>query len=155
MSRFLSLYGVRGARRVGARKVPRGRLVKLLPTQNSFRASSERRCGANHAHKRVADASLVRGKLEMILWRCRQVPSKYTSKTVYQLIETARHSPPRGGANRAHEFGVASRVFFTCAHPGKRIGPRSNSTQVNSTRKSTQLKSNSYPRNLRTNTYKF
>lgn len=121
MSRFLSLYGVR-VREEGCEKSASGATTQASSNAELLSGRSERRCGAHiHANRGLYALSSSNGSKN--LKRSSGVlppgPSKYTSKTVYQLIEQRAFLHPLGGAKMAHEFlivAINQGVLFLHAH---------------------------------------
>ena len=118
-------------REEGCEKSASGATTQASSNAELLSGRSERRCGAHiHANRGLYALSSPNGSknLKRSSGVLHPGPSKYTSKTVYQLIEQRAFLHPLGGGEdgtRVFDCGNQPGCFiFTCAHPGKRMGPR-------------------------------
>ena len=107
-----------------------GRLVKLLPTQNSFRAWSERRCGA-HIHA-VRGLYALSSPMGAKTWNDPlgfhpQVHPSTRRRRFTNWLNSAPFSNPGGGEDGTRVFDCGNQpgcIIFTCAHPGEAHGTK-------------------------------
>jgi hypothetical protein len=132
----------------GARKVLLGATSQASSNAELLSGRSERRCGAHiHADRGLYALSSPSGsknlKRSSGVWP--PGPSKYTSKTVYQLIEQRAFLHPREEANRAHEFLIVAinHVIFFVHAPTMESAWTFRSTQLKSTQLESQVNSKS------------